>query len=90
MRKTDRKQFEIVGISIDRLEEKDLWKAAINKYNLSWINLNDPKASIASKLAIVNYPTKVLVDKNGKILLVDTDNSYKSFYKEIEKLVKAN
>ena len=89
-KKTDRKKFEIVGISIDRANEQGLWKATINKYGLPWINLHDAKSSIVSHLAIANYPTRVLVDRSGKILMVDTDNSFESFYHEIEKLVNAN
>ena len=85
--KTERKKFEIVGISVDQANEKDLWKNAISKYNLSWLNINDSKALIAKHFAVVNYPTKILIDKAKKIILVDTDNSYESFYHEIEKLV---
>ncbi len=85
--KTERKKFEIVGISVDLSNETVLWKSIIRKYNLSWTNVNDPKFKIAKKLAIVNYPTKVLLNKNKEIVLVDTVNSYENFYKEIEKLV---
>lgn len=85
--KTERKKFEIVGISIDRADENELWKNAISKYKLPWPNINDFKTVIAKTFAIVNYPTKVLIDKERKIILVDTDNSYESFYREIEKLV---
>lgn len=87
--KTERKKFEIVGISIDQDSEKELWKNTISKYKLSWPNINDSKTIVAKKFAIVNYPTKVLIDKNKKIILVDTDNSYESFYQEIEKLVNS-
>lgn len=85
--KTERKKFEIVGISIDQDSEKELWKNTISKYKLSWLNINDSKSIVAKKFAIVNYPTKILIDKDKKIIIVDTDNSYESFYQEIEKLV---
>lgn len=85
--KTGRSKFEIIGISIDQPEDKELWKNTIKKYNLSWLNINDKKATLVNKLAIVNYPTKILLGKDKRIILVDTDNSYKSFYQEIEKLV---
>jgi peroxiredoxin len=86
--KTDRSKLEIIGISIDQPLEKTLWKITIAKHNLSWLNLHDPKAVLASSFAIVNYPTKVLLDKDKKVVMVDTDNSYSSFYQEVEKLVK--
>jgi len=51
--------------------------------------IKDPKVEnhIAKKFAIVNYPAKILSDKNRNIVLVDTENSYESFYKEVGKLV---
>jgi len=44
-------------------------------------------AAIARRLAIVNYPTKILLDKNRKVILVDTDNSNEGFYLEIRKFL---
>jgi peroxiredoxin len=85
--KTNRADFEIVGISVDQPGEKELWRKTINQHGLSWININDAKAGIARKLAIVNYPTKILLDKNRKIVLVDSDNSYEDFYLKVQKLV---
>jgi len=87
--KTSRKDFEIIGISVDTKTEKELWKSTIEKYGLTWINTNDIKSTLPKKLAIVNYPTKILIDLNRKILLVDTDNSYSDFYREIEKIINA-
>ena len=84
---TNRDDFEIAGISIDVAGDKELWKSSIVKYGLSWLNMNDPKSATSKKLAIVNYPTKILLDKNRKIILVDTDNSYADFYLQIKKLV---
>jgi len=86
--KTDRKTFEIIGISVDLPNETLLWKSTIKKYGLSWTNVNDSKFKLVKKLAIVNYPTKVLLNKDKEIILVDTDNSYETFYKQIENLVK--
>ncbi|MBN8876467.1 MAG: TlpA family protein disulfide reductase [Sphingobacteriales bacterium] len=85
--KTNRADFEIVGISVDQPGENELWRKTINQHGLSWININDAKARIARKLAIVNYPTKILLDKNRKIVLVDSDNSYEDFYLKVQKLV---
>ena len=84
--KTERKQFEIIGISVDTKEEKELWVKTIKKYDLPWININDVNYSLSKKYVIVNYPTKILLDKNRKILLVDTDNSG-NFYEQVLKIV---
>jgi len=85
--KTNRADFEILGISVDQPGEKELWKKTIQQHGLSWININDSKSAAARNLAIVNYPTKILLDKNRKIVLVDTDNSYEDFYLKVQKLV---
>jgi len=86
--KNQRRQLEVIAISVDQADEKQLWKATIQKYNLGWLNLIDHAASLAAKLAVVNYPTKILIDRNKKIVMVDTDNSHENFYIEVEKLIK--
>jgi len=88
--KTHRKKFEIVGISVDQASETELWKNTIKKYDLTWLNINDAKSRTAQKFGIVNYPTKILLDKDKRVILVDTDNSYENFYHEIEKLINGN
>ncbi|HNK29595.1 MAG TPA: hypothetical protein PKG65_11755, partial [Ferruginibacter sp.] len=64
-----------------------LWKETIDKYRLPWINVNDVRYKLVSLLAIGNYPTRVLLGKDRKIMLLDTDNSQDDFFKRIEKQV---
>jgi peroxiredoxin len=85
--RTNRKDFEIMGISVDTKAENELWRSTVKKYNLPWLNLNDPRYAMVKSLAIVNYPTKILLDSERKIVLVDTNNSYGDFYREIERLI---
>jgi peroxiredoxin len=85
--KTGRKELEILGISIDPVSENDQWKGTIRKLELLWPNLRDVKYAVTKKFAIVNYPTKILVNKDRVIVLVDTHNSYENFYQEVEKLI---
>lgn len=82
-----RTKLAIVGVSVDVASETALWKSMLRKYGLPWINLNDPKYKLAQYLAIVNYPTRVLLNKERKIVLLDTDNSQENFYKELERMI---
>jgi len=86
--KTARTKLAIVGISIDAKADNELWKETIDRYNLPWINVNDLKYKLVSSLAIGNYPTRVLLDTDRKILMFDTDNSQDDFFKRVEKMVK--
>ncbi len=63
------KGFEIVGISTDTDESK--WQAAINKYQMNWIQQLDENEAISNKYFIRKFPTNFLIDATGKILAVD-------------------
>ncbi|PUV22124.1 TlpA disulfide reductase family protein [Sphingobacterium athyrii] len=71
------KGFEIVGIAQEHgktLEDsKKTWHKAIQQLNLPWINVlnneNKEQMDIVKAYQISGFPTKILVDKNGKILL---------------------
>lgn len=85
--KTKRNKLAVIGISIDSRSENELWKETLGKHDMTWINLNDPEYKLVKFLAIRNYPTRVLLDKDRKIILLDTDNSQDDFFKKVEKLV---
>jgi len=59
------KNFEIVGISIEK--DKDKWLKAIKDDSLNWINLIENKK--ISELNIKAVPTNFLVNPEGKIIL---------------------
>ncbi|GAA4186323.1 TlpA disulfide reductase family protein [Sphingobacterium ginsenosidimutans] len=71
------KGFEIIGIAQERgktLEEsKTSWHKAIEELNLSWTNVlnneNKEQMDIVKEYQISGFPTKILVDENGKIIL---------------------
>lgn len=80
--KTSRDDLTIIGISVDAPAMLPSWKTAIRKYNLPWINLSDPEYSIPYyRYGIEQYPTKVLVDREYKIVGVNWEVS------EINKLL---
>ncbi len=65
------KNFTVLGVSLDRPEQKDNWLAAIHKDNLTWTHVSDLQFwnNAAAKLYRVSgIPFNILVDPQGKII----------------------
>ena len=62
------KGFKVIGISTDKIENRNKWLEAVSKYELSWLNLWDKGGVEATKFYIQAFPTNYLVDKSGKII----------------------
>lgn len=65
------KGFEVLGVSLDKPEDRDKWLAAIQKDGLSWTQVSDLKVwdNEAAKLYDVNaIPMNFLIDPDGKII----------------------
>jgi len=63
------KNFEIVGVSLDR--QADPWKAAIKRYNMTWPQMSDLKQWDSAVREIYNFnsiPHTVLLDPKGIII----------------------
>ena len=70
------KGFEIVGVSLD--EEKPDWLNAIQKDNLSWIQVSDLKgwdSPVAKLYNVTGIPTNFLIDGSGKIVATNLRGS---------------
>ena len=77
-------KFEIVGIDCNDTKEK--WKAAVEKYELPWIHVyNDAGDGTPDKYAIEGYPTKIIIDPEGKISKIFIGESEK-FYEYLDEL----
>ena len=71
------KGFEIIGIAQERGktldDSKNSWHKAIEELNLPWTNVlnneNKEQMDIVKEYQISGFPTKILVDENGKIIL---------------------
>lgn len=62
--------FEIVGIAADD-RTPDAWRKAVKEDDLPWLQVleGDPSGNnIGKQYDIMFYPTKILIDKNGKII----------------------
>ena len=65
------KGFEVLGVSLDKPEDRGKWLEAIQKDGLSWTQVSDLKVwdNEAAKLYDVNaIPMNFLIDPDGKII----------------------
>lgn len=70
-RETYEGKLEVVGIDCSDSREK--WLEAVKKHDLPWINLLDtregtPAEAIDNRYGISAYPTKILIDPEGRIV----------------------
>lgn len=80
------KKMEIVGIDCNEPEDK--WKEAVKKHELPWIHVIDNEnANVAAMYAVSGFPTKVIIDREGKIVKVVIGED-PQFYKDLDQLLK--
>ncbi len=62
--------MEIIGIAADD-RTPDAWRKAVQDDRLPWLHIlrgDTPEMNLASKYNVVYYPTKILIDKTGKVI----------------------
>lgn len=76
-------------VSIDCNDTEQAWKKAVESHQLPWINVrnNDTKADATLMYGINGYPTKIIIDPEGKINRFFIGES-PEFYNYIESLMK--
>lgn len=77
---------QIEFISIDCRDSKQAWLKAIAKYDLNWVNLFAENEKITDEYGIKGYPTKIIIDKEGKIVL-KTTGEIDEFYDKLDELL---
>lgn len=81
-------RMEIIGVACgDKIET---WRTAVDKMQLPWVNVIDPKEaaiqeSVAARYAVEGYPTKVVITPEGTIHKIFKGES-KEFYEELKTL----
>ena len=60
------KSFEILGVSLD--SNADNWKRAIETHNIPWQQVSDLNSEVQELYAVEVIPTRVLIDRSGKIV----------------------
>ena len=77
-------KFEILGVDCNDTEAK--WKAAVQKHQLPWIHVYNPKGSdVLDKYAVQGFPTKIVVGPDGKIVktIVGEDPAFYTLLDEV-------
>ncbi|MGO4291972.1 redoxin domain-containing protein [Chitinophaga sp. RAB17] len=68
------KNFDVLGVSLDKEGDKQKWIDAIAKDGLTWHHVSDLKfwnSGIAKQYMIASIPQNFLLDPNGKIIAVN-------------------
>lgn len=79
-------RMEILGIDCRDTEEK--WKEAVKKHELPWLHVRNAEESDVTVLyGIEGYPTKIVIDPQGKIAKVVVGED-PAFYEYLDKLFK--
>ena len=81
-------KMEILGV--DCRDSEDKWRAAVDEYQLPWPQVYCDDANLrklGSKYGVQGFPTKVLVDPNGKIVKTSVGED-PSFYTFLDGLFK--
>lgn len=81
-------KMEILGVDCRDTEEK--WRAAVDEHQLPWLQVRCPDEqlqTIAAQYSIEGFPTKVIIDPEGKLVrtVVGEDPAFYSFLDELFK-----
>jgi len=79
-------KFEILGIDCNDPEEK--WKAAVEKYELPWLHVYNPRDSkVLEQYEIQGFPTKIIVGPDGKVVktIIGEDPAFYTFLDQLFK-----
>lgn len=82
------KNFEILGVSLDRPGKKDDWLAAIEKDGLTWKHVSDLQwwsTPVAALYSVNSIPQNFLIDPSGKIIAADLRGE--ALHKKLEELL---
>lgn len=75
-------KFEILGIDCNDTEDK--WKKAVADNELPWLHVYNPRNSdVTTQYAITGFPTKIIIDPEGKIAKTVVGES-PEFYKFLD------
>lgn len=84
------KNFEVLGVSLDKEDQKDAWVKAIETDGLTWTNISDLKGwknAAAEMYGVRGIPQNYLLDPEGRILAKNLRGE--ALIKYLEELFKA-
>ena len=75
-------------LSIDCNDSEAKWKDALAKYQMPWKHVkNETAEGVPDKYAVQGYPTKILVDPQGKIVMI-FEGEDPEFYTKLDEKLK--
>jgi thiol-disulfide isomerase/thioredoxin len=79
-------------IGVDCRDSEDKWRKAVKDNEINWLHVIDDDSSdvtrnVAAKYAIEGYPTKIILDKDLKIIEIFIGES-DAFYEKLDELLK--
>ncbi|MDR1372893.1 MAG: TlpA family protein disulfide reductase [Dysgonamonadaceae bacterium] len=78
-------RLEILGIACKDTDRE--WKQAVKKNNIKWLHVtNGENDDLLQKYAIEGFPTKIILDKEKKIIQVFIGET-EEFYKKLDELL---
>lgn len=79
-------ELEVIGV--DCRDSQEAWRAAVAKYELPWVNVYNPEDSNLTEIyGVQGFPTKVIVNPEGKIVNITTGED-PAFFTELAKFMK--
>lgn len=81
-------RLEVIGV--DCRDTEAAWRAAVKKYELPWVNVYNPDPNggkILEDYAVQGFPTKVVVNPEGKIANI-TVGEDPDFFNKLRELIK--
>ena len=80
-------RLEIVGVACG--DKEDVWKKCISENEMNWTNLImlEGDANIPQMYSVKGYPTKVIIDPEGRVVKTVVGES-PEFYTFIDELMK--
>lgn len=78
-------ELEILGVDCNEPEAN--WRKGVEKYKLPWVNVYNPEGTtILSDYAVQGFPTKIIVNPEGKIANI-TVGENPAFFDTLAKLI---
>ncbi len=78
-------ELEVIGVDCNEPEDK--WRKGVEKHQLPWVNVYNPReTNILSEYGVTGFPTKAIINPEGKIANI-TVGEDPSFFDTLAKLM---
>ena len=76
-------EIEFLGVCCRDTDKK--WRQGVTAYELPWVNVLEGESNLSARYAVGGYPTKVLLDPEGKIVEIFVGET-PALYEKMDKL----